>query len=262
MTILWHELKRGRTSLLVWSLAIGGMIVACMLMFPEMKKQVDEMDAVFSSLGSFTAAFGLDRVSLGDPMGFYGIEGGNILGLGGGFFAALLGISALANEEKNRTAEFLLTHPISRTQIVFEKWLAIVAQLILLNTIIIIFAMSSFWVINESISWQSFWLLHSAFFIMQLEIACICFALSAFIARGGLGIGLGLTGFFYFISLLANLTEQASFLRYFSPFSYAEAASIIAETSIDLELLVLAGAVMLFTTAITFWQYNRKDIVG
>ncbi|MER2128192.1 ABC transporter permease subunit [Solibacillus sp.] len=37
-----------------------------------------------------------------------------MLGLGGGFFAALLGISALADEEKNRTAEFLLTHPISR----------------------------------------------------------------------------------------------------------------------------------------------------
>lgn len=29
-------------------------------------------------------------------------------------FAALLGISALADEDKNRTAEFLQTHPISR----------------------------------------------------------------------------------------------------------------------------------------------------
>lgn len=37
-----------------------------------------------------------------------------------------------------------------------------------------------------------------------------------------------LTGVFYFISLVANLTEQATFLRYFSPFSYAEVASIIA----------------------------------
>lgn len=262
MTILWHELKRGRTSLLVWSLAIGGMIVVCMRMFPEMKKQVDEMDAVFSSLGSFTAAFGLDRVSLGDPMGFYGIEGGNILGIGGGFFAALLGIGTLANEEKNRTAEFLLTHPISRTRVVLEKWLAIVAQLILLNAIIITFAISSFWMIDESIPWQTFWLLHIAFFIMQLEIACICFALSAFISRSGLGIGLGLTGLFYFISLVANLTEQAAFLRYFSPFSYADAASIIAEVTIDVELLVLAVVVMLLTTVLAFWQYNRKDIVS
>lgn len=262
MTIFWHELRRGRTSLLVWSFAIGGMIIACMLMFPEMKKQVEEMDAVFSSLGTFTTAFGLDRVSLGDPMGFYGIEGGNILGLGGAFFAALLGIGALANEEKNRTAEFLLTHPISRMRVVFEKLLAIVAQLILLNTIIIGCGMLSFLIVEETIPWQTFSLLHIAFFILQVEIACICFMLSAFISRKGLGIGLGLTAFLYFISLVANLSEKAEALRYVSPFSYAEAASIIAEEKIEIELILLAAIVILLTTVFTFWYYKRKDIVS
>ena len=113
MTILKQELKRGKLSLLIWTLSIGFMVLICMMMFPEMKGKTDSVSDMFSSMGSFTAAFGMDKISLGEIMGFYGIECGNILGLGGAFFAGLLGISALANEEKNHTAEFLLTHPSS-----------------------------------------------------------------------------------------------------------------------------------------------------
>ena len=262
MTLLLHELRRGRTSLIVWSLSISLMIFICMLMFPEMKMQVDEMDKMFSSLGSFTAAFGLNKISLGDPMGFYGIEGGNILAIGGGFFAALLGIGALANEEKNRTAEFLLTHPISRTQIVWEKWLVMIVQLFIVNAIIIVFSVSSFYFIGEAIPWKTFWLMHAAYLLMQIEIACICFAISAFISRSGLGIGLGLTGLLYFISIIANLTKEAEFLRYFSPFSYADAASIIAEVKVDVPLITLAVICCAVSTFIAFWQYKRKDIVS
>ena len=262
MTLLLHELRRGRTSLIVWSLSISLMIFICMLMFPEMKMQVDEMDKMFSSLGSFTAAFGLNKISLGDPMGFYGIEGGNILAIGGGFFAALLGIGALANEEKNRTAEFLLTHPISRTQIVWEKWLAMIAQLFIVNAIIIVFSVSSFYFIGEAIPWKTFWLMHAAYLLMQIEIACICFAISAFISRSGLGIGLGLAGLLYFISIIANLTKEAEFLRYFSPFSYADAASIIAEGKVDITLITIAVICCSVSTFIAFWQYKRKDIVS
>lgn len=39
-------------------------------------------------------------------MGFYAIECGNILSIGGGFFAALLGINALAKEEKEKQPNF------------------------------------------------------------------------------------------------------------------------------------------------------------
>jgi ABC-2 type transport system permease protein len=53
-------------------------------------------------------SFGMDKLNFGEFMGYFGIECGNVLGLGGALFAALAGISALAKEEKDRTAEFLL----------------------------------------------------------------------------------------------------------------------------------------------------------
>ena len=99
MILFRHELRQGRKTLLIWSAVVGFMILICMLMYPEMGKQMGGIDKLFSQMGGFTQAFGMDKLNFASVMGFYGIECGNILGIGGAFFAALLGISALAKEE-------------------------------------------------------------------------------------------------------------------------------------------------------------------
>lgn len=76
---------------------------------------------LFDCMGSFTAAFGMDRLGFGTLVGFYAIECGNILGLGGAFFASLCAVNMLSKEERDRTAEFLLSHPVSRRRVVTEK---------------------------------------------------------------------------------------------------------------------------------------------
>ena len=114
MVLFRHEWRQGRLSLAVWTGAIALLLAACLALFPEMKGEMAGLSETFASMGSFTAAFGMDRLSFGTLVGFYAIECGNVLGLGGAFFAALAGISALAKEEKERTAEFLLTHPLPR----------------------------------------------------------------------------------------------------------------------------------------------------
>ena len=63
----------------------------------------------------------MDRLNFGTLIGFYAIECGNVLGLGGAFYAALCAAAILSKEEKERTAEFLLTHPVSRIRIITEK---------------------------------------------------------------------------------------------------------------------------------------------
>ena len=98
MTIIRHEWKQGRTSLAVWTAGIGGLIAICIFLFPEMKGEMESVSDIFASMGSFTAAFGMDRLSFGTLIGFYGVECGNVLGLGGAFFASLLGIAALSSE--------------------------------------------------------------------------------------------------------------------------------------------------------------------
>ena len=131
MTLMIFEMKRCRMSLAVWATSISLLLLICLVIFPDMKDQVNELNAAFSSMGGFTEAFGMDRLNFGDLMGFYGLECGNILGIGGAFFAAYIGVSSLACEEKDRTAEFLLTHPVSRFRIVFEKMLCIFWQILI-----------------------------------------------------------------------------------------------------------------------------------
>ena len=114
MTILKHEMRQGRNTLLIWTAAIGFLLAVCIFLFPEMESEMDEVSDAFSSMGSFSQAFGMDQVSFGTLLGFYSIECGNILGLGGALFAALCAVSMLSKEEKDHTGEFLLTHPVTR----------------------------------------------------------------------------------------------------------------------------------------------------
>ena len=133
MTIFLHELKRSKISLLIWSLAIASMLLLCVFIYPEMKSQMDDISTMFADMGSFSAAFGMDKINFGTFIGFFGVECGEIMGLGGALFAAIVGISALAKEEKDHTAEFLLTHPVSRERVLTEKLLAVFVQIIILN---------------------------------------------------------------------------------------------------------------------------------
>jgi ABC-2 type transport system permease protein len=90
------------------------MLAITIIIYPEMAAAMDEFSEMFSNMGSFSEAFSMDQLNFGEFMGYFGTECGNVLGLGGAFFAALAGILSLAKEEKDHTAEFLFTHPVSR----------------------------------------------------------------------------------------------------------------------------------------------------
>ena len=260
MTIVKHELKRGRISLIIWTAAISFMLALCVMIYPEMSTQMGDISAMFADMGSFSAAFGMDRINFGEFIGFFGVECGNVLGLGGAFFAALIGISALAKEEKEHTAEFLLTHPVSRGKIVAEKLCAVVVQIVLLNLAVIAVTALSILAIGEDVPIKTLALLFLAYFLMQLEVAGITFGISAFLRHGSLGVGLGLAAVFYFLNIVANLTEKAKALKYITPFGYTEGADIIAENAINGSYLAVGLALAVLGVVLAFWNYRRKDI--
>jgi ABC-2 type transport system permease protein len=260
MTIVRHELKRGRTSLIVWTCAICFLLGVSVMLFPQMKSEMDEVGDLFASMGSFTAAFGMDKLNFGTFSGYYAVECGNVLGLGGAFFAALLGISALCKEEKDRTAEFLLTHPVKRTRIVTEKLIAVLIALLILNAAVLLVSLAATAAIGESIPWKEILLLHLAYFILQLEIACVCFGVSAFLRRGGVGIGIGAAAILYFLNILSNITESAGFLKYLTPFGYCEGSYVIANSALDWPKVAIGLGIAALGVLAAYLKYPRKDI--
>lgn len=260
MTIFKHELKQAKTSFAIWTASIGFLLVVCIFLFPEMKGEMNTIGNVFSSMGSFTEAFGMDRLNFGTLAGFYAIECGNVLGLGGALFASCIGAAILSKEEQEHTAEFLLTHPVSRTRILTEKLAAVLVQIILMNTVIAALSFGAMIVIGETIPWKEILLMHLAYLLLQTEMACICFGISAFMRRGSTGIGLGLAIMMYFLNLIANMAEAAEFLKWITPFGYCEGADIVTEGRLHAAYIAVG---MLFSAVgiiAAYTKYQKKDV--
>ena len=262
ITIFSHELKQGLKMLLIWSIAVAALIMMCMLIFPDMKSQSENLDEMFATMGGFSDAFGMDTLSISDPLGFYGIEGGAILGLGGALFAAFLGVRMLSKEETEHTAEYLFTHPVGRPCIITGKLCALFVQILFFNVICIGCGLASFALINESFNADAFWLLHLAQLVMHLEIAAICFGVSAFLKRGSVGFGLGLAALLYFCNIMANLSEDVEFMRYITPFGYADAVNVIPDTAIDMQAMGVGCLYLLLGVVVAYVVYSRKDIAA
>jgi len=260
MTIVKHELRRGRSAFLIWTLAIAFLLAVCIFLYPEMKGEMEEIGDVFSSMGSFTQAFGMDKLNFGTLKGYYAIECGNVLGLGGAFFAALIAVGMLCKEEKDRTAEFLLTHPVSRVRIVTEKLIAAVVQIIAMNLVVYAVSLGAMMAVGEEIPWKELNLLHLAYFIMQIEMVGICFGVSAFMSKGSVGAGLGIAAIMYFLNLIGNITEKAEFVKTITPFGYCDGADIVAEGELNIERIAIGLTVSVVLIVLAYLKYSKKDI--
>ena len=69
MTILKKELKASLISLIIWSTAICFMLGVCIIIYPEMSKQMGEISEMFADMGAFSSAFGMDSLNFGEFMG-------------------------------------------------------------------------------------------------------------------------------------------------------------------------------------------------
>ena len=116
--------------------------------------------------------------------------------------------------------------------------------------------------IGNEVPWKGILLVHLAYFLLQAELVGVCFGISAFLRRGGMGIGLGIAAVLYFLQIIANLSQEAGFLKYITPFGYADGTKIVADGRLDLGLVALGMLYGLLGALAADWEYGRKDIQG
>ena len=261
MTLFLHELRTNRLAIIIWSGVISFMLGVCIVIYPEMAPQMTEMTDMFADMGSFTSAFGMDQLNIGEFKGYFVIECGNVLGLGGAFFAAILGISALAKEERDGTAEFLLTHPITRRRVISEKLLSVGVEIVIMNASVMLVSLLGMAAIGELATFGSIILVFISYILMQLEIGAITFGISAFVRRGAMGIGIGLAFLMYFLNIVSNLAKEAEFLKFITPFGYTEGGDIIADNTILWKYLITGVIFAAVAIYIAYFKYEKKDIL-
>ena len=98
------------------------------------------------------------------------------------------------------------------------------------------------------------------YFVVYAIIGCICFGISAFLSKSGIGIGIGIASMMYFLNIVANISKDAKVLKYFTPFGYTEGSDIINDKALKIEYLIPSMIIMVIGIVIAYVKYNKKDI--
>ena len=125
---------------------------------------------------------------------------------------------------------------------------------------VILLSVVSFCIIGEKPDWHDFFLFHGAQIVMQFEILCICFGISAFLKKGATSAGIGIAAALYFLGVFGNITEKAEFVTYITPYTYADGANVIPAGELDIKLVMLGMVYAVIGLIAAYGKYTRKDI--
>ncbi len=262
MTLYRHEIKMNLKSLIIWTLCVGGLCFGCILLYTSLEDSLQGIADAYSNLGAMSTALGMDKMSLATLNGFYATEVAMMHGLGGAMFTAILGTGMLAKEEAGHTSEFLNTFPISRRQILIEKYAALVSNIFLFNLICTIMYVFGFVMMGEEIMGKEMALYHIAQFVMQVEIGTICFMLSAFSKKNLIGAGLGIAILMFAADMMCRIIPAIENVKYITPFYYSNASDIFTNGGIDGTMLAIGIGIMVVAFLVALIKYEKKDLVS
>lgn len=264
MIIFKREFKRNSKSLIIWSAALSALVIVMMSVFTQMAEQADILDQLMNVFPeSLQNAFGMDTLNLGTVLGFYGIEVYTMTTLFGSIYAAILASGILAKEHSEKTIEFLLSKPVTRRRIVFEKQAVVFSHLLIFNIVIFIVSILSFLIFqDQKVDWGLFSLLSLAQFLLHITFAALGFLMSSLInrARTVLSSALGIVLILYFIYMAAGLAESLSILGYITPFQYVDAADLIESGKMNILALTVMPLLIICSSIGAYVIYRGKDI--
>ncbi len=260
MTMLRHELKQGARGAVLWAVGCGLFVLLGMSVFPRVKNSVAFIEQMLSGMGPLAQAFAMDKLDLGKVLGYYAANAANTLALGGGLYAAILGIGMLAKEEGRHTAEFLFPHPVSRLWVLIQKY---VAMLLLLGLFSLVTGAGSFLslrMLGETFSLREFIQIQTAIFLLMWQLASICWGISAFLSRDNLALGIGFTLLLYFMLLLINMEVNITWLKQVTPYYYYDAVALVGGQGLSRYYLRLGFGVTAGFSLLGFVRYLTKDL--
>lgn len=260
MTFVKHELKMNFKVLFIWSICVGISILGCILLFPSMTEGMEDMAETFSNMKNISNALGMSKISIATMEGYYATTISVIFSLGGAMFAAMIGASLLSKEEEGHTAEFIYVFPSNRQAIVFWKYIALFILVITFNIFCIIFEGVSFLAVDANIKLYEYCIYHLAAFFMQFEIGSICFLISAFCHRKQIGLALGIAIFLYLADIIYHTIPDAKFLKYVTPFYFANATDLFVGEESRGVLLITGVVISLVAAGVAQLWYSRRDL--
>lgn len=262
MNIYIHELKTNLKSSLSYLI---GMIVFSAFYVSFYQVFTDEAFGFIKMLEgfppAFQSAFGVDIANIMSPMGYYSFVLFYIL-LIASIQGMNLGVSILSKEEREKTADFLMTKPASRSWILFSKLDAAITIIILSNLVLYLTSyLSVTYIIKDDFSFKVFTLLHLSVLIVEMIFLSIGFLIGVFLRRIKSTISITMAvvfGFFAIGAFAVNASDDK--MRYLTPFKYFDTSYILKNESFELSYLLVAIGVILVCLVGSYLIYVNKDI--
>jgi ABC-2 type transport system permease protein len=262
MNIFFRELKANFKSLVIWSVVMALLIWTGVAKFsayygnPEMLKLLDAMPpAMLDALNM--RAFNLTTLS-----GFYGLMF-IFFGLMGAMAAAMWGSDSISKEERDKTVEFSLVLPVTRSRVITAKALAALVNCIVFMLItwgISILAVQPYkpdQAFNNflALEMQGMFMIELIFLAIGLLLGC---TMKQYKRSGSTAVAIIMVT--YFISIITPMQENLNFLKYFTPFKYFDAGELFRSGKMDGAYLLLSAIIIVVCLAVGYWAYGRRDL--
>jgi ABC-2 type transport system permease protein len=259
------ELRKNLSSLIVWTVIISLLISLTMSVFKTFVENQSDIMGMMNLVPKGALQFkGISNFDdLLSVLGFYAANNVIYMMLLGSIFATVLGSNILLKEEYNKTAEYLLTRPLTRSEIFFSKLYVLLLYVFLINLLTSLTGLSCMKIVqDESFSTKAFFILSLYTFLLNILFGAIGLFLSVMVRRPKpiTTFSIGLVLIFYFVYTLSKITESAEKIGYLSPFKFVRTDVINPDYKLDLLSLIYFIGLTLFLLILSHRLYLRKDI--
>lgn len=266
MNLFAREMRRNRTSFLIWITAMIAVNAMVMASFPSVAEMAKNTEAMLSQYPEeFVRAMNLDVLKMTNVLHFYASRSFLLSTIMGSVYAIMLSSCILSKEENDHTIEFLLSKPLSRVSIVSSKTFSV---LMYVTAFDVSFSAVNLVILNhfklEDFSMKGFLLVSLGAWLIHLVFAFLGLTISATIprTRTDISVGLGIVFVGYFLSIVASLSDKLSFTKYLTPFSYFNTKDLVVNTTIEPLYLAITVIVCASAMVFTYLYYKRKDIAA
>lgn len=262
MNIVKRELKANLKSMFFWSLSIIFLVFIWMIEYGSFANN-PKMDQLINSMPQgMLEALGMGNIILSSLSGFISAIG-LYLYLLLGIHGVLLGSSIISKEERDRTAEYLFTLPISRKRVIGSKLVSAIINILILNIITLTtIILTSMQYEKDQGFYKFIFLLIITIFIVQLIFLSIGMLIASINKKYKKSANISMTILMitFLISSLINMVDTLDFLKYITPFKYFDATSLLKEGKIEPVFIVLSIFIIGGGIAGTFIFYPKRDL--
>ncbi|WP_462410151.1 ABC transporter permease subunit [Neobacillus sp. Marseille-QA0830] len=262
MNIFLHELKAYRKSTIIWSLSLVAVIILFMSFYSSFSKDAEEFTRLLANYPeAIRQAFGINLDNFFSIIGFYSYPL-SFITLCGAIQAMNLGTGIISKETREKTADFLLTKPVTRTRILTAKLLAALVSLVITFAVYAAAAgITALQVQTEDFSMKTFFLLSLTVLFIQLIFLARGIIVSVLVSKikSVLTVSLATVFGFYFLGMFSATTGDEA-KRYLSPFKYFDNAYIMEHAGYEASYLLTGLAIIVLAIAASYLVYVKKDI--